>query len=79
MTNVSRISAPIDPEHYTRTDIEPIDVIERWGLGFNLGNALKYIARAGHKGSRRDDLLKAANYAYREATGKWLPKSIMDE
>ncbi len=77
--NITRLPAAIDPSHYTRTKIEPIDVIETWRLGFNLGNALKYIARAGHKGSRRDDLLKAANYAYREATGRWLPKSVMED
>lgn len=63
----------IDPGHYTRTAIEPISVIEAWRLGFNLGNAVKYIARAGYKGDRRDDLLKAANYCYREAAGLWLP------
>lgn len=63
--------------HYAAATIEPIEVIEAWGLGFNLGNALKYIARAGHKDSRADDLLKAANYAYREATGRWLPKELL--
>lgn len=68
----------IDPPHYTATKIEPIQVIEAWGLGFNLGNALKYIARAGRKGDRREDLIKAANYAYREATGRWLPKELVD-
>jgi len=38
------------PGHYTYSEIEPIDVIEAWGLGFHAGNALKYLARAGHKG-----------------------------
>jgi hypothetical protein len=69
----------IDPDHYTVTKIEPIDVIEEWKLGFNLGNAIKYIARADHKGSRDQDLIKAANYIYREATGKWLPKELMSD
>lgn len=68
---------PINPDHYTATQIEPIDVIETWGLGFNLGNAIKYIARAGRKNDRRDDLIKAANYAYREATGRWLPEDLL--
>jgi hypothetical protein len=68
----------IDPLHYTATRVEPIDVIEAWGLGFNLGNAVKYIARAGRKDDRRADLIKAANYAYREATGEWLPKALIE-
>lgn len=68
----------IDPHHYTASHIEPIEVIEDWELGFNLGNAVKYIARAGRKDSRKDDLIKAANYAYREATGEWLPKELLE-
>lgn len=39
------------PQHYADTKIEPIEVIEDWGLGFCLGNAIKYIKRAGHKKS----------------------------
>jgi hypothetical protein len=68
----------IDPKHYTATPIEPIDVIEAWGLNYNLGNALKYISRAGRKESRKDDIIKAANYLYREATGQWLPKELIN-
>jgi hypothetical protein len=71
------MSEAIDPAHYTATKVEPIDVIEAWQLGFNLGNAVKYIARAGRKDSHRDDLIKAANYCYREATGQWLPKELL--
>lgn len=37
------------PSHYTYGKIETIDYIEDKGLGFNLGNAVKYISRAGHK------------------------------
>lgn len=56
------------PPHYTRGKIEPIDVIEDWLLGFHLGNALKYIARAGHKDPAKtvEDLKKAAWYLQRE-------------
>ncbi len=54
------------PTHYTRGDIEPIDAIEAWGLGFCLGNVVKYIARAGHKGDRLEDLKKARWYLERE-------------
>lgn len=44
---------------------EPIEVINDWGLNFNLGNAVKYIARAGRKGDFNDhiaDLDKAIDY-----------------
>lgn len=55
------------PSHYRRdTGIEAIDVIEAWGLGFNLGNVVKYIARAGHKGDAVEDLEKARWYLSRE-------------
>ncbi len=50
------------PPHYTATDIEPIDVIEAWELGFHLGNVVKYIARADLKGNRLQDLQKCKWY-----------------
>lgn len=39
------------PSHYTDGNIEVIDYIEDKGLGFCLGNAVKYISRAGKKKS----------------------------
>ncbi|MGE0289104.1 MAG: DUF3310 domain-containing protein [Bradyrhizobium sp.] len=54
------------PAHYTHGGIEVIDAIEAWGLGFRLGNVVKYIARARHKGSQLDDLKKARWYLERE-------------
>jgi len=54
------------PAHYTSGGIETIDFIEAKGLGFNLGNAIKYISRAGKKGSRLQDLQKAQWYLTRE-------------
>ena len=54
------------PAHYTRGGIECIDVIEALGLGFHLGNALKYLWRAGHKGDALEDLRKARWYLERE-------------
>lgn len=54
------------PSHYNFGKYEVIDVIEDWGLGFNLGNAVKYIARADHKGNALEDLKKAAWYLQRE-------------
>ena len=50
------------PPHYTATAIEPIDVIEEWGLGFHLGQVIKYIARHGRKGDALEDLRKAKFY-----------------
>lgn len=54
------------PAYYQTGGIEAIDVIEAWGLGFCLGNTVKYIARAGKKGNRLTDLKKAAWYLSRE-------------
>ena len=54
------------PSHYTQGQYEVIDVIEDWNLGFNLSNALKYIARANHKGQKEEDLKKAVWYIQRE-------------
>ena len=58
---------PVDhPPHYTQGDIEAIDAIEDWELGYHLGNAVKYIVRADHKGRRLEDLKKAVWYLNRE-------------
>ena len=54
------------PPHYTKGRIEPIDVIEDWGLNYHCGNALKYIARHEHKGEPIRDLEKAIWYLRRE-------------
>lgn len=56
------------PRHYGGADdpFEAIKVIEAWGLGFNLGNVIKYIARAERKGTPLDDLRKARWYLDRE-------------
>ena len=52
------------PPHYGGSDnpYEAIKVIEAWSLGFHLGNAVKYIARAGKKGAAIEDLKKARWY-----------------
>lgn len=56
------------PKHYTKNGIEVIDFIEAYELGFRLGNAVKYIARAGEKdpAKRIEDLKKARWYLDRE-------------
>jgi hypothetical protein len=57
------------PHHYGGKDnpYEAIKVIEAWGLGFCLGNAIKYISRAGKKDSGKtlEDLKKAFWYMQR--------------
>lgn len=56
------------PAHYGGGDdpYEAIKVIEAWGLGFNLGNAVKYIRRLGSKGDPVEQLRKVAFYIQRE-------------
>ena len=50
------------PNHYNQGKYEVIDVIKDWKLDFNLGNAVKYIARCEHKGKYVEDLKKAMFY-----------------
>ena len=54
------------PKHYTShpSGVECIQITEH--MGFNLGNALKYIWRADEKGNAIEDLEKAAWYVNRE-------------
>ena len=55
----------IRPDYYnTDSAYEPRKVIKAWGLDWNLGNALKYIARCGKKAnnSKLIDLEKAMTY-----------------
>lgn len=54
------------PEHYNKhpSGIECIDVIEH--MGFNLGNAMKYIWRSDLKNNAIEDLEKALWYINRE-------------
>jgi hypothetical protein len=56
------------PKHYTFGKIEVIDAIEDWGLDkdFHLGNTIKYVARAKHKGNELQDLKKAQWYLSRK-------------
>ena len=55
------------PAHYGGDTVyEAIKVIEAWGLGFCLGNTIKYISRAGKKEDRLEDLQKAKWYLDRE-------------
>ena len=61
------MSDPVNnPAHYTRhpSGVECIDVVEH--LPFCLGNAIKYLWRADHKGAPIEDLRKARWYIDRE-------------
>lgn len=60
------------PSHYGGSDnpYEAIKVIEAWNLGFNLGNTVKYVARAEHKGATIQDLEKARWYLDREISNR---------
>ena len=54
------------PAHYAQgRKFEPISVIEDWGLTYHLGNALKYISRAGRKNDFIEDIEKAIWYLNR--------------
>jgi len=55
-----------NPAHYTVGGIETIDFIEAKKLGYNLGNVIKYLTRADHKGNKMEDLRKAQWYLARE-------------
>ena len=58
------------PQHYGGESnvYEAIKVIEAWDLDFHLGNTVKYISRAGKKGTDKElqDLNKALWYLKRK-------------
>ena len=54
------------PSYYKRGTIQTWDFIRDQGLNFHLGNAIKYICRAGYKDSKIDDLKKAIHYLQNE-------------
>ena len=58
--------AHFQPAYYSRGRIEVWDFIRDQGLSFHLGNAIKYICRAGYKDSKIDDLHKAITYLEKE-------------
>ena len=74
------------PEHYTYGKIETIDYIEDKGLGFNLGNVVKYVSRCGHKKSKGmsanakaiEDLKKAKFYLEREIAIRECEANVSD-
>jgi len=54
------------PAHYKVGGIETIDFIEAKQLNYHLGNVVKYVTRADHKGERLENLKKAQWYLNRE-------------
>ena len=56
------------PSHYTRGNIEVWDFIRDQELNYHLGNAIKYICRAGFKDvlTKTEDLKKAIHYLENE-------------
>ena len=67
LADIERRETVNHPSYYKTGGIEAIDAIEAWGLGFNLGNVVKYIARCGRKSDNvLGDLKKAAWHLNRE-------------
>lgn len=67
-SKMETVADPVNhPSHYTSGKFETIEVIEDWGLDFCLGNAVKYISRAGKKDPTKEveDLNKAVWYINR--------------
>ena len=54
------------PQYYKRGSTDVWDFIRDQGLSFHLGNAIKYICRAGYKDSKIQDLEKAIHYLQNE-------------
>ena len=76
---------PNGPEYYKRGSTDVWDFIRDQGLNFHLGNAIKYICRAGYKESKIKDLEKAIHYLQNElaneqnlyiGSGKRLPVDL---
>ena len=64
---VVKVDDPVNhPSHYTKhpSGVECIEITEQFN--FCVGNAIKYLWRAGEKGNYVEDLKKAAWYVQRE-------------
>ena len=76
------------PTYYQRGSIDVWHFIRDQELNFHLGNAIKYICRAGHKDSKTQDLEKAIHYLENELhheanilirTGEGISKEIQSK
>jgi hypothetical protein len=54
--------------HYRKHQLQVDDIVAEWELNFRLGNAVKYLIRCNHKGTKHSDLVKAVWYIVKEAT-----------
>ena len=61
-------TSTLSPSYYKRGKAPVWDFIREQGLNFHLGNAVKYICRAGYKNSAEEDLEKAITYLQNELT-----------
>lgn len=64
----------VTPDHYTANVCSPIELIDAYDLNFNLGNVIKYAARAGQKNGL-EDLKKARWYLNHEIMKEEAPDS----
>lgn len=55
------LARQVGGDHYKDTAIQPVEFIQKNGLGFCEGNAIKYICRHKKKGGKQD-LEKAIHY-----------------
>ena len=76
------------PDYYQRGSTDVWDFIRDQGLNFHLGNAIKYICRAGYKDSKIQDLEKAIHYLENELeyeenvsirAGEGIPIQVSDQ
>ena len=75
------------PLYYRRGSVQIWDFIRDQGLNFHLGNAIKYICRAGFKDDRIADLRKAIHYLQNELeqeillhpSGRSVPPSVQSQ
>ena len=65
-TDTINFSNTKGPDYYKRGKAQVWDFIRDNDLNFHLGNAVKYIARAGYKDSKKEDLIKAIHYLENE-------------
>ena len=76
------------PTYYQRGSCDVWDFVREQGLNFHLGNAIKYICRAGYKDSKIQDLEKAIHYLENElhheenlliGSGEGIPIEVRDQ
>lgn len=77
--DASMIDPINSPGHYAYSGLEPIEVIEKWGLNYTLGSCVKYLCRKGKKDPSKEleDLKKARWFLDREISN--LEKKVETE